>query len=281
METHVFLAVLLAALLHASWNALVKASADKHLGMAAVVIGHAPPALLALPFVPTINANCWPYLLSGALLHVGYQLFLLNSYRFGDLTQVYPVARGSAPLLVVVLSMLILGNGLSIVQITAVAVVSVGIMSLALVTRGDGQFDGRGVLLALFAGCFISGYSVNDGIGARIAESPIAFYSVLALLNAIAWIPILLVAKPGALGQILGQGRKAFIIGGTGSYIAYAIVVWAFTQAPISNVVALRETSVIFALLIGTLFLREHFTGLKVVATLVTLCGVILLRLTG
>lgn len=138
MSTIVFVAVITAAALHAVWNALAKGGADKYLSMAAIVLGHSPIALAVLPFVPSPAPESWPYLLAGIALHVGYQLFLLASYRAGDLTQVYPIARGTAPLLVAGVSTVFLGVELSPLEIAAVLTIGIGIMSLSFVRQRDG-----------------------------------------------------------------------------------------------------------------------------------------------
>jgi len=131
MSMSVFIAVIFAAVLHASWNALVKTGTDKRVGMAAVVFGHLPFALLVLLFVPAPAVESWSYILAGAGLHFGYQIFLLNSYRVGGLTQVYPIARGLAPLLVAVISVIFLGLKLQRIEIIAILIIALGIISLS------------------------------------------------------------------------------------------------------------------------------------------------------
>ena len=279
METSVFLIVLLAALLHATWNAVVKGGADKHLGMTAVVLGHIPISIIAILFVPLPGIASWPYFLAGIVLHIGYQLFLLNSYRFGDLTQVYPIARGTAPILVALISVLLLGVTLTTSQLLPVFMIAIGIMSLTLVRQRDGLRNPRAAILAFITGCFIAGYSLNDGLGARAAGTAVGFYAWLSLVNAILFAGIMRVMKPGLLSRVTTEGRRAFLLGGPASFAAYALVVWAFTQAPIALVTALRETSIIAALLIGVFFLKERLDLAKVASTVITLSGAILLRL--
>lgn len=278
MSTTVFLAVIGAAALHAVWNALVKGSADKTLAMAAVVMGHVPPALVALTLVPPPDPASWPWLAGGIALHVGYQLFLLRAYAIGDLTQVYPIARGSAPLIVALVSVTVMGVALSKLELAAVGLIACGIMSLALVRRGDGLRNPRAAAVALGTGCFIAGYSLVDGTGARLAGTSVGFYSWLTLCNSAVMAVILRLAWPGTLSRLPREGLRMFLIGGLGSYAAYAIVTWAFTQAPITLVTALRETSIVFALLIGVLVLKERLDLAKVISTTLTLAGAALLR---
>jgi drug/metabolite transporter (DMT)-like permease len=278
LELTVFLVVILAAALHAAWNALVKSGNDKHLSMTAVVLGHVPLALAALPFVAVPDPACWLYLIGGVLMHVGYQLFLLRAYGYGDFTQVYPIARGTAPLLVAVISVGALGVTLSSLQILAVAIIGAGIASLCIVRAGDGQRNTAAAGTALITACFIAGYSLIDGYGARIAGSPVGFYCWLAIINAVIIALYMRVTKPGLLGRVVRDGRMIALGGGGASFLAYALVVWAFTQAPIALVTALRETSIVFALLIGVVVLKERISLVKVLSTFSSLFGAALLK---
>ena len=278
MSTTVFIAVIGAAILHASWNALVKGGADKYVGIGAVAIGHVPFALAALMFVPAPAPESFVYLAVGILLHVGYQLFLLQSYRVGDLTQVYPIARGSAPLIVALVSVTVLGVVLAPLEIAAILIIGAGILSLSLTRRADGLRNHKAALFALGTGVFIASYSLVDGIGARLAGTSVGYYAWLSIGNAAIMVVYLLAIRPVTLPDIARHGRKVFFIGGGASFVAYALVTWAFTQAPIALVTALRETSIVFALLIGVFFLKEKLNLAKVFSTFVTLLGAALLR---
>ncbi|MCZ4352212.1 DMT family transporter [Roseovarius aestuarii] len=278
MSALVFVAVLGAALLHAAWNALVKGGADKTMSMGAVVLGHVPVAVLVVLMVPLPAVESLPYLAAGVLLHFGYQLFLLKSYQIGDLTQVYPIARGAAPLIVAVFSVVVLGVHLDPLEMLAVVVIGCGIISLALVRRADGQRNGHAALLALTTGLFIASYSLVDGLGARVAGTSLGFYGWLAIGNGALMSAYLVVKSPGTLRAVATRGRRVFVLGGGASFVAYAIVTWAFTQAPIALVTALRETSIVFALLIGVFFLKERLDLVKLFSTLTTLLGAALLR---
>lgn len=278
MSTLVFFAVIGAAVLHAVWNALVKSGSDKKVSMGAVVLGHMPIALILLPFIPAPAFESMPYLAAGILLHFGYQLFLLKSYETGDLTQVYPIARGSAPLIVALFSVTILGVQLDAIQVLAILIIGGGIISLALVRQENGQKNSRAARLALTTGLFIASYSLIDGQGARISGTSLGFYSWLVLGNGLLMILYLLLRARTALETIVTKGRHVFLFGGSASFIAYAIITWAFTQAPIALVTALRETSIVFALLIGVLFLKERLNLVKVFSTFTTLVGAVLLR---
>ena len=278
MSGGVFLMVIGAALLHACWNALVKGGSDKTLGIAAVVVGQAIFALLVIPFVPLPAWECWPWFLASIVLHIGYQFFLGNAYRTGDLTQVYPIARGVAPLIVGTVSVVFLGVVLDTLELVAIAVIAAGIMSLSLVRQRDGLRNRGAAGLALVTGCFIAGYSLVDGTGARIAGTGVGFYAWSSFANTIFYILIGMKMRPTLLRDLRGMG-KVILLGGSASFVAYAMVVNAFMHAPIALVTALRETSIIFALLIGVGFLGERLDLSKVFSTMMTLCGAALLRL--
>jgi drug/metabolite transporter (DMT)-like permease len=277
MSTGIFILVLMAACLHAIWNALVKGGGDKDVSMAAVVIGQGACGAAVLPFVATPAMESLPYLVLGIALHLGYQAFLLAAYRVGDLTQVYPIARGVAPLLVAAFSVLALGVVLSAEEVFAIAVIAAGIMSLSFVVRSDGGANRKAALLAVMTGCFIASYSITDGIGARVAGTALGYYGWVALGNAATFALYTRVLSPGLLTRMLSAWR-VIVIGGVASFIAYALVVHAFTQAPIALVTALRETSIIFALMIGVFVLKEPLNLAKVISTMLTVFGAVLLR---
>jgi len=274
----VFAAVLIAAALHASWNALVKNSEDKYFSMTAVVLGHFPFACVAATYAPLPDSSSWWLILAGAALHVGYQLFLLQSYRTGDLSHVYPIARGIAPMLVAAISVVFLGVQLTAPEMIAILAIGIGIISLVFVRNSDGLQNQNAATMALITGCFIAGYSLVDGYGTRQAETALGFFGWLAIINTIVFSLVIYFVKPGVLRNVATKGTKAALLVGGSSFVAYSIVVWAFTQAPIALVTALRETSIVFALLIGVFFLNEKLNITKVFSTFLTLFGAILLR---
>ncbi len=274
----VILTTLLAALLHATWNALAKGATDKHLSMACVIIGHLPYAVLGLLFVPMPDLACWPYLLGSLVFHLGYQVFLLNAYRIGDLTQVYPVARGIAPLIVAMVSVSVLNVVLGWMEVLAIILIGTGLLSLGLVRGHSGARNPKAALLAAITGCFIAGYSLVDGLGARVAGTAVGFYGWSAIGNAFVFATFLRITSPGVVGRLWSEGRFILIVGGAASYSAYVLVVWGFMQAPIALVTALRETSIIFALFIGVFFMKERLDLMKVFATFATILGAIVLR---
>lgn len=279
MSLTITLLVLLAALLHASWNFLVKQADDKLLSMSAVVMGHVPFAVIALFIVPLPTWETWPYLLASTVFHTGYQWFLLNAYRFGDLSQVYPLARGVAPLLVTLISVMVLGVVLSGMQFAAIALIGLGIISLVMVRAVNTGIDIKSISLALITGCFISGYSITDGLGARVAGTAVGYYAFGSLVNATVWFMYIRLKSPGLMTRLVTQHTGLSLMGGGASFGAYSLVVWAFTVAPIALVTAVRETSIIFAMLLGTLLLKERLGWQKVFAVVMTVLGVLVLRI--
>lgn len=279
MSLTVFVVVIGAALMHAVWNALVKGGPDKLMNMTAIVLGHTPVVLVLLPFVDLPAPESWPYLLCSIGLHMGYQLFLILAYRLGDLSQVYPIARGSSPLIVAAVSVLVLGVTLQASEWLAIVIIAFGILSLCITRQSDGLRNRNAALAAIVTGCFISSYSLVDGTGARLAGSALDYYAVQTFGNVVAFGLVAVFMRPGILRDIATNGKKVFFVGGTASFVAYATVMWAFTQAPIPLVVALRETGIVFALMIGVLFMGEKLNLVKLSSTMMTLGGAIILRL--
>ena len=280
MSLNVIIVVLIAALLHATWNFLVKRSADTYQGMSSVVMGHIPFGIAALLIAPPISSSSVVYVVIGAILHTGYQLFLLNSYRFGDLSQVYPMARGGAPLLIAGISVLFLGVHYDSFEVAALLIIGTGVISLAFVgglSKVDTGFTSS--LLAGVTGAFIAGYSLVDGLGAREAGTALGFYGWVTIINGIMFSLVIRSVRPGLVRQIFTRYLSATLFGGGASFLAYALVVWAFTQAPIALVASLRESSIIFASLLGVVVLKERFTLLKIIAIFLTLVGIGFLRL--
>ena len=280
MSLAVFFAVLLAAGIHAGWNTLVKGSSDKWVSIASVVVGHVLLSVLALLILPFPSSESFPYVLVSGFIHTGYMLFLIFAYSVGDLSHVYPIARGVGPMLVTIISITFLGVVLEVGQLAGVVIVVSGILTL-IFAQPLTATSRQSTLLAVGTGCFIAGYSIADGLGARVAGeyagAPVAFFSLVCIISALTFIPILWFKKPAAVIESM-RDIKLVLIAGGGSFFAYAIVVWAFTQAPIPLVTALRETSTIFALLLGVMVLGENLTLVKVIATVVTLVGAVLMK---
>ncbi|UUD63421.1 EamA family transporter [Pseudomonas seleniipraecipitans] len=278
MPTSVFVMVIASAALHAGWNALLKIGLDRFLTASLIQIGAGAIALLALPFVPVPNAAAWPWIVLSALLHIGYNVFLSRAYQYGDLGQVYPLSRGSSPLLVAGLSVLLLGELLPGGQLFGLAVLVAGIWLMAV--RGGSGKASRGLLLcALMTALFIASYTLADASGARANGDPLSYSLWLFAVNGLVMALVILGQRGPRVVRELGPHWRAGLVGGGMSMLAYTIVIWAMTQAPVALVSALRETSVVFALLIGRLWLGESLPPIRLLACLIILAGVALMKL--
>ena len=279
MSSTVFILVIAAALFHAVWNALIKGSKDQRLNMTALVLGGIPISLIVLLLEPLPNSESWGYILLSILIHMIYQFTLLCSYKTGELSQVYPIARGSAPLMVAGVSFFFLKDVFSFSQVMAIILIIIGILFSTFSKQSTGRRNFSAAKLALLTGCMIAAYSIVDGYGGRVSASPISYYACVAIGGGMIFAFILERQTPGLIKRIPKEAKLTFFIGSNASFIAYAIVVWAFTQAPIALVTALRETSISFALIIGVLFLKEQINLYKIIAVGLTLTGAIMFKL--
>ena len=234
MNTLLIFSVLSAAFLHAFWNFQVKDTPNKAVGMAAVMFGHLPLAGVGLFYSGLPSLEAVPYLFASAFLHLGYQVFLLNAYRYGSLTSIYPIARGMAPLLITLVSILILDVMLELSQIIGIVLISTAIICFGIKQYRLANAELTGLMLACATGCFIAGYSVVDAIGTRIAGSAIAFYGVSTFSSAVLFAIYLQITNPGVLFSFHKEARNTLIYGGTASYLAYVIVLWACLHAPVA-----------------------------------------------
>ena len=281
MEPHVTGLVLLAALLHAGWNALVKTAEDRALTMA-MVIGFG--SILALPVLPLVAAPAepsWVFLLLSVLLHVGYFFFLLQAYKVGDLSHVYPVARGAAPLLVAGGGAVFAGEFLTPGQLAGLLLASLAIASFAFERGLSALRQPKPFLFGLVTAIFISSYTVTDALGVRASGSPLGFIAWLFLISGLPLLGYAFVARRGAFGPYVRANWKAGLIGGTFCALAYALVIWALSFGAMAFVSALRETSVVFAVLLGWVMLGEPFGGRRVVAAIVVVAGIAIMQLAG
>jgi drug/metabolite transporter (DMT)-like permease len=272
MSISISLVVLLAAVLHASWNAMLRAGADKLWSMTIMCMAIAIVCAVAAPFAPMPASESWGYAILSALLHVGYNLFLVRAYRTGDLGQVYPVARGSSPLLVTVGAALFARELPDPITMAGVLLVCSGIISLAFERR---KF-GRGALpYALGTGCFIGAYSVTDGIGVRLSGTAVGYTIWMCLLWGVMAFPIYSIARDWR--SLFRSPRETLVAAGGGvvSLIAYGIIILAMSLGPMGPVSALRETSVVFAALIGRFFLNERLSAYRLAACIVVAIGAV------
>ncbi|EFE95366.1 DMT family transporter [Serratia odorifera] len=274
MPNHIILLTLFAALLHASWNTLLRGGTDRLWSMTIMCLAIAVSCALAMPFLPLPASASWRYALLSALLHVGYNLCLIRSYHSGELGQTYPIARGSAPLLVTCAAALLAGEQIELNTLGGIALVCVGILLLAF--RGR-KLTRPTVQYALATGVFIAAYSVVDGIGVRLSGNALSYTVWMSALWGILMPALYIALRDGKslLRWRAGVGRAA--TGGVVSLLAYGIIIYAMAAAPMGAVSALRETSVLFAALLGYLFLGETLTLGKMLACTVIVSGIVIM----
>ncbi|WP_110668109.1 EamA family transporter [Salinicola halophilus] len=278
MTTPVFLAVLAGALMHASWNALVKVGLDRLLSMSLIQAACGVIALGAVGFVAPPTPATWPWLALSALLHVGYNVFLVRAYRVGDLGQVYPIARGCAPLLVTLVGLFALAEQPSALGFVGIAVLILGVVCMAFGGGSRHRLELASLANALITSLFIAGYTLADGSGARENGDAASYVVWLFLLDGAGMLLVLVGLRGAGSLRQLGSHWRVGLIGGALSMGAYGITIWAMTQAPIALVAALRETSVLFAIAIGMLWLDEPLRRTRLVAGALILLGVVLMH---
>jgi drug/metabolite transporter (DMT)-like permease len=276
----VFFAVLAAAFMHAGWNALIKIRLDAFLSISLMSVGMGAISLAFLPFFAVPAGWTWVWIGLSAALHIGYKLFLVSAYRTGDLGQVYPLARGTAPLLTALGSAVLVGEIVSVPTGVAIAVLCLGILLMSVRGSSTTVNPGRAtVLYALGTSGFIAAYTLVDGVGGRSAPSASSYTVWLFVLDGLA-MGLLCLAVRGrpAVEAMLPAWRSGL---GTGalSLGAYWIIIWAMTQAPIAAVAALRESSILFALVLSALMLKEKLTPWRITAGVLILAGVAGLRM--
>lgn len=273
----VFAAVLFGALLHASWNALVKSSTDKSLDMAVI---HVIGSLLAIPLVALVgwpSAAAWPFILTSVTIHIAYYIATTQAYEHGDLGLTYPLMRGVAPLLVALSATFTLNEQLSPMAWAGIIGISCGVLALGL-TRQVWHAP-KAVGFALANAVIIATYTVVDALGVRASGNAIQYIAALFLLDG--WpFALLMFARRGK--PMLTYARQRWPIaslGAVASLLSYGIALWAMTRAPVATVAALRETSVLFAALLGAWLLNEALTLRRLLGTCLIVAGVVAIRL--
>jgi drug/metabolite transporter (DMT)-like permease len=276
----VFLAVLFAAACHAGWNALIKVGLDPLSTTTLIAIGSAIVAIVALPFAGMPALAAWPWLIVSMVIHLLYFAALVEAYRTGDLGQVYPIARGSAPLMTAGASAILVGEQLGVLSWVGIATLAAGVLLLSAHGGRDlAKIDKRAIGFALLTALTICTYSVVDGVGARLALNPVSYSLWL-------FVGIALVLPPYALWRdgrgVIPAMRRFWLrgfIGGALQVLSYATVLWAMTLAPIAVVASLRETSVLFGAVIAIVVLKEPLRAARIAAAVLIVCGLTLIRL--
>jgi drug/metabolite transporter (DMT)-like permease len=272
----VVILVIAAGALHAAWNAIAKHISDRVMGFAVMGVCQTVGAglVVAVTGLPT-RAAIW-FAVASAVIHVGYEVALLNSYRLGAFNQVYPIARGTSPLVVAVGAYLFAGERLGLVPLAGVAILAAGLMGLALSAGRLARSDGPAIGVAVATGLTIASYTLVDGLGVRAAHDPYSYAGLMFLLQAPVFPAFALTRRPLSAWRdqtLVSRG----LLAGALSLLAYGIVLWAQSRAPLAEVAAIREISVVFAALIGMIFLKERFGPRRVAAAVVIAAGIVLI----
>ena len=280
MDSFVFVVMLVAAALHAGWNALLKVRVEPRI--ASTLLGIAS-GIIVLPlciYFPLPQPAAWPFLAASAAIHLVYFQSLGIAYETGDLGQVYPLARGSAPLLTAIGAVFFVGEGIGVFGWIGVVALASGVVALSLKgARDSTRIEVRAVGFALLTAATIGAYTIVDGLGVRKSGHVGAYVAWSFLLSALVLVAYGGYRWRGGLVTAFRGSARMLLLGGSMSIGAYGIALWAMTKAPIAIVGAMRETSVLFAALIGVLWLGEPLLRLRVIAGAMVLVGVILLRL--
>jgi drug/metabolite transporter (DMT)-like permease len=275
----VFLAVLAGAAMHAGWNALVKTGLDRTTSIFLLALIQGAICLLLLPLFAIPSALSWPWIAVSALLHTGYKIFLIRAYEHGDFSQVYPLARGSAPLIVALVGVFFLHESLTASKFVAICAIGLGVMLMSSGFGSRGAMPKKALFFALGTALFTASYTLVDGIGAQLSGTASGFTLWMFVGDGILMtIYALFVRGRGLLAAMRGNLVSGAAAGAL-SLGSYWIAIWAFTLAPIALVSALRETSVLFAMLIAVFFLGEKANGQRWLAAAFILCGIVLMRL--
>ncbi|RCV51078.1 EamA family transporter [Marinitenerispora sediminis] len=271
------LAVLCAAALHASWNAIAHAVTDRLAGFTVLVGTAAVCGALLVPFTGLPDPAAWPYLVASAALHVLYHLALMASYRTGDFGQVYPLARGTSPWVVALVAVLLLGEEMSGSSLFAVLVISAGLTALVFAGGRPGRAQAPALLAALATGLLIAAYTVVDGLGVRVWDDPVGYIAWLMLLQGPPFAAVAVLARRRALPGALRPVWRVGVVGGVLATLSYGLVLWAQTFGVLAGVAALRESSIVFGAVIGTVLFGERFGRVRVVSAVAVALGILLL----
>ena len=271
----VTLVVLAAAVTHAVWNAIAHGIKDQTLAFALIGVGGIAVGIPLVILAAMPRGDCWPYLLGSVAIHVFYNLLLMQCYRLGEFGQVYPLARGTSPLIVTILAAIFIHEHLALPQIAGVLVVSAGLATLVLAGRRPGR---AAFAAAVGTGLTIAAYTTVDGVGVRLSGSPVGYIGWLMVLESLC-VPMFAVFRRRDV--LLKQPKRNLLAGlaaGALSVLAYGLVLWAQTRGALAPIAALRETSVIFGAIIGTLIFREPFGRTRIAATVLVAAGIVLLN---
>ena len=280
MTLALFSLVLASAAMHATWNALIKTRSDRFASISLTTLGASIVVLPILPFVDFPSIEVWIWIAASVIIHAGYRLFLVKTYDVGDFAQFYPLARGIAPLITTVGAIIFIGEVPEGLTVLGIVVLSFGALLMSLRGSSDlSKFNRRAVGFALLTSMLIAGYTLTDGYGVRLANTASSYAAWLFFCDGLCSIAIGFLYRGRGLLTVLASEWKTNLL--TGGLLAgsYWIIMWAMTKAPIASIAALRETSILFAMLISVLVLGERVTPWRVLATVFIVGGVVILRL--
>lgn len=279
MDPVIFLAVLAAALLHASWNLIVKLNLDRFLSLFLIQTLMGAMGCVMLLVFPFPAPESWPHALASGVLHTGYNLFLVRSYRTGDLSQVYPIARGTAPLMTLAGSWALAGEQVNSLTAAGIGLLVFGIWATAIGRRQSARLDGLTLFFALGTSVFIAAYTVVDGLGGRASGSASGYAGLVFALDALFLLGVGVGTRgPGIFAQV-APFWKGGLLGAALSVSAYWIVIWAMSLTHIAAVAALRETSILFVMLMSLWILKEKVTAGRMAGAAMIVAGAALLRI--
>jgi drug/metabolite transporter (DMT)-like permease len=275
----VTLAVLGAGLLHASWNALLKSApgGEPLLDTAGVVVGSCAFSLILLPFAGMPDSTAWKFIAMSSAIHFAYYFTLAHAYRTGDLSFAYPLMRGTAPLLVALLGIVLLRELPTLTVAIGILLICAGIVSIAFVRRERHPPAAAGWALA--NATIIAAYTIVDGAGVRTSGNALGYVSWLLAVEGLPFLAWLAATRRAYAVDYVRRGWRRALLGGFASLAAYGIVLWAMTKAPVAAVAALRETSVLFAAVIGAVWLKEGFGVMRLAGAASVVAGVAALKI--
>lgn len=276
MSFAVFVIILLGAALHATWNAVVKAGTDKLLTTCMIASTASLIVLALVPFLEVPAKESWPFIGASVIFQVLYFVLVASTYRIADMSQTYPIMRGTAPLLVAAVSVFVLTEPLSSFAWFGIAVISLGILSMAAAPSAGNP---KGLVLALLNAAVIAGYTLIDGLGVRKSSAPAAYTLWIFLLTGIPLAAWALITRRAVFRHYVTRHWRLGVVGGVGTVASYGLALWAMTQAPIASVSALRETSILFGVVISAWVLKEQLTRVRIAAACIIAVGAMVLRL--
>lgn len=279
MDLVVFFAVLAGAAMHAGWNALVKTGLDRTTSIFLLALVQGLISLALLPLFAAPLAASWPWIVGSAFLHSGYKIFLIRAYEHGDMSQVYPLARGSAPLIVAVVGVFALGEGITATKFAAVCAIAFGVMLMSSKFGAAQAMPKKALLYALGTAAFTASYTLADGVGARLSGTASGFTLWMFVGDGLLMTLYALAVRGRGLFAAARGNLLSGAAAGALSLGSYWIAIWAFSLAPIALVAALRETSVLFAMLIAVFLLGEKASAQRWFAAALILAGILLMRI--